>query len=85
MESAIDDSISSKGWVEWPGAGSYGKTLYFAEYANTGPGAGVSNRVKWPGFHVIGTGDAVKFTVGDFIAGTNWIPSTGVTFISGLQ
>uniref|UniRef100_A0A6M2FBK1 Pectinesterase n=1 Tax=Populus davidiana TaxID=266767 RepID=A0A6M2FBK1_9ROSI len=84
MESSIGDVISSRGWVEWPGEGSYAKSLYFAEYSNTGPGAGTSNRVKWPGFHVIGPSEAVKFTVGNFIAGNSWLPSTGVTFISGL-
>ncbi|KAF2285117.1 hypothetical protein GH714_037953 [Hevea brasiliensis] len=76
MESSIDDAISSRGWVEWPGAGSYAKTLYFAEFSNTGPGAGTSRRVNWPGFHVIGVEEAVKFTVGNFIAGTSWLPST---------
>ncbi|KAF2304227.1 hypothetical protein GH714_028682 [Hevea brasiliensis] len=85
MQSYIDDAISSRGWIEWPGAGSYGKTLYYAEYSNTGPGAGTSNRVNWPGFRVIGTQEAVEFTVGNFIAGTSWLPSTGVTFVSGLQ
>ncbi|KAF2285112.1 hypothetical protein GH714_037933 [Hevea brasiliensis] len=85
MESSIDDAISSRGWVEWPGAGSYAKTLYFAEFSNTGPGAGTSRRVNWPGFHVIGVEEAVKFTVGNFIAGTSWLPSTGVTFVSGLH
>ncbi|KAK0571795.1 hypothetical protein LWI29_021703 [Acer saccharum] len=85
MQSTIDDSVASRGWVEWPGAGSYGKTLYFAEYSNVGPGAGTSNRVNWPGFHVIGASEAVKFTVGSFISGTSWLPSTGVTFVSGLQ
>ncbi|KAJ4708722.1 Pectinesterase [Melia azedarach] len=85
MQSTIDDSISSRGWIEWPGEGSYSKTLYFAEYSNVGPGAATSGRVNWPGFHVIGADEAVKFTVGKFIAGTTWLPSTGVTFISGLQ
>ncbi|EEF46198.1 pectinesterase [Ricinus communis] len=85
MESYIDDAISWKGWIEWPGAGSYSKSLYFAEYSNTGPGAGTSKRPNWPGFHVIGAEEAVKFTVGKFISGSSWLPSTGVTFISGLQ
>ncbi|OAY54065.1 pectinesterase [Manihot esculenta] len=84
MESSIDDAIHSRGWIEWPGERSYYKTLYFAEYMNTGPGAGTSKRVNWPGFHVIGAQEAVKFTVGNFIGGTSWLPSTGVTFISGL-
>ncbi|KAK1549715.1 hypothetical protein Q3G72_006639 [Acer saccharum] len=85
MQSTIDDFVASRGWVEWPGAGSYGKTLYFAEYSNVGPGAGTSKRVNWPGFHVIDASEAVKFTVGSFISGTSWLPSTGVTFVSGLQ
>lgn len=85
MQSTIDDLVASKGWVEWPGAASYGKTLYFAEYSNVGPGAGTSGRVGWPGFHVIDADEAVKFTVGTFISGTSWLPSTGVTFVSGLR
>ncbi|KAL0410364.1 UNVERIFIED_CONTAM: putative pectinesterase/pectinesterase inhibitor 54 [Sesamum latifolium] len=86
MQSNIDGAISSRGWVEWPGAaGSTYKTLYFAEYANMGPGSGTSGRVKWPGFQVIGTPEASKFTVANFISGNSWLPSTGVTFVSGLQ
>ncbi|KAF5743132.1 pectinesterase [Tripterygium wilfordii] len=81
MQSNIDDSIDSRGWVEWPGSGSgILKTLYFAEYANTGPGGGTSGRVNWPGHHFLGPPDAAKFTVRNFIAGHLWIPSTGVTF-----
>ncbi|XWS70138.1 hypothetical protein CRYUN_Cryun03dG0023500 [Craigia yunnanensis] len=85
MESTIDDAIASRGWIEWPGAGGYSKSLYFAEYANAGPGAGTSGRVTWPGFHVIGRDEATKFTVDKFIAGSLWLPSTGVTFDAGLQ
>ncbi|KAL5850740.1 hypothetical protein ACOSQ4_008753 [Xanthoceras sorbifolium] len=85
MQSTIDDFVASRGWIEWPGAASYGKTLYFAEYSNVGPGAGTSGRVTWPGFHVINAGEAVKFTVAGFISGTSWLPSTGVTFIAGLH
>ncbi|XP_051131115.1 pectinesterase-like [Andrographis paniculata] len=86
MQSNIDGAISSRGWVEWPGAGgSTYKTLYFAEYQNMGAGAGTSGRVKWPGFHVIATPEASKFTVANFIGGTSWLPSTGVTFVAGLQ
>ncbi|PKI61235.1 hypothetical protein CRG98_018383 [Punica granatum] len=86
MQSTIDASVEPRGWIEWPGYGSSVlRTLYFAEYANEGPGAGTAGRVKWGGFHVIGAEEAVKFTVGSFIAGTSWLPSTGVTFISGLH
>ncbi|KAJ9687825.1 hypothetical protein PVL29_013862 [Vitis rotundifolia] len=86
MESSIDDAIDGKGWIQWPGYGnSVLKSLYFAEYSNIGGGAATSGRVQWPGFHLIGTEEATKFTVANFIAGTSWLPSTGVTFTSGLQ
>lgn len=85
MQSNIDGAIAPRGWVEWPGYGSSVlKSLYFAEYANVGPGAGTSQRVKWPGFHVIGVEDAEKFTVANFIAGNSWLSSTKVAFDSGL-
>ncbi|KAL2533320.1 putative pectinesterase/pectinesterase inhibitor 54 [Abeliophyllum distichum] len=86
MESIIDDAIALQGWIERPGVSvSTYTTLYFAEYANTGPGAETSKRVKWSGFHVIEETEANKFTVANFIGGTSWLPFTGVTFISGLH
>ncbi|XP_042055726.1 pectinesterase-like [Salvia splendens] len=85
MQSNIDRAIASRGWVEWPGAGggTY-KSLYFAEYANMGGGAATSGRVGWAGFKVMGAAEAGKFTVANFIGGNSWLPSTGVTFVSGL-
>ncbi|KAK9989805.1 hypothetical protein SO802_030044 [Lithocarpus litseifolius] len=86
MESTLDDAIAPRGWTEWPGAESSTlKNLYFAEYSNVGPGAGLSKRVQWSGYHVIGADKAVKFTVSKFIAGTSWLPFTGIPFISGLD
>ncbi|KAH6779194.1 Plant invertase/pectin methylesterase inhibitor superfamily [Perilla frutescens var. hirtella] len=83
MQSNIDGAISSQGWVAWPGTGGF-DSLYFAEYANMGGGAGTSGRVKWPGFKVLGTPEASKFTVANLIGGNSWLPSTGVAFVSGL-
>ncbi|XP_043721359.1 pectinesterase 3 isoform X2 [Telopea speciosissima] len=83
MQSSIDGAIAATGWVEWSGGFAL-KTLYFAEYQNMGPGAGTSQRVRWPGFHLISTADALHFTVANFIGGTSWLPPTGVTFVSGL-
>ncbi|KAK1314937.1 Pectinesterase 2 [Acorus calamus] len=83
MQSSMDDSIWRKGWDEWSGGFAL-KTLYFAEYANVGPGAGTAGRVGWAGYHVIGAGDAEAFTVGKFISGGSWLPSTGVDFDAGL-
>ncbi|KAM7513489.1 hypothetical protein LguiA_003072 [Lonicera macranthoides] len=85
MQSMIDGAITPRGWIEWDGAKSNSlRTVYFAEYMNVGPGAGTSRRVQWPGFHVIGKEEAVKFTVGNFLGGASWLPSTGVIFDTGL-
>lgn len=85
MQSTLDDLIDPTGWLEWDG--NFGlQTLYYGEYMNTGPGAGTSKRVTWPGFHVITSAtEAAKFTVGQLISGNSWIPATGVAFTSGLN
>ncbi|KAG4911281.1 hypothetical protein JHK87_057397 [Glycine soja] len=60
-------------------------TLYYAEFANWGPGSNTSNRVTWEGYHLIDEKDADDFTVHKFIQGDKWLPQTGVPFKAGLQ
>ncbi|CAI0397249.1 unnamed protein product [Linum tenue] len=84
MQSQLGGHINPAGWSAWSGGFAL-KTLYYAEYLNSGPGAGTSGRVGWPGYHsALAPTDAGKFTVGQFIAGNSWLPSTGVSFDSGL-
>ncbi|XP_074272906.1 putative pectinesterase/pectinesterase inhibitor 17 [Silene latifolia] len=83
MKTYLDSIINPKGWYPWSGNFAL-STLYYAEFANTGPGSSTGSRVNWPGYHVIGASDAGRFTVGSFIAGGSWIPNTGVPFTSGL-
>nr|QIR83163.1 pectin methylesterase 5 [Cunninghamia lanceolata] len=84
MQSSLDGNIDPAGWSEWSGSFAL-KTLYFAEYMNSGAGAGTAKRVQWPGYHIISTeAEASKFTVAEFISGNVWLPSTGVAFQSGL-
>ncbi|XP_077236498.1 putative pectinesterase/pectinesterase inhibitor 35 [Tasmannia lanceolata] len=84
MQSLLDDSIHPSGWSEWSSSSGL-KTLYYGEYMNSGPGAGTSSRVNWPGYHAaLSTEEASKFTVAQFIYGNLWLPSTGVAFDSGL-
>ena len=40
-----------KGWLEWHGV--LENVLYYAEYNNSGGGANTSQRVNWPGYHVL--------------------------------
>lgn len=85
MQSYISTVLSPEGWLPWDGT-SYLDTLYFAEYNNYGPGAGVAGRVKWKNYHVLNdSSKASNFTVAQFILGNQWLPSTGVPYTPGLQ
>ena len=84
MESTIGDLIKPEGWSEWMGDIGL-KTLYYAEYANTGPGAGTSKRVNWPGYRgVIGQAEATQFTAGVFIDAMTWLKATGTPNVMGF-
>ncbi|XP_047181572.1 pectinesterase-like [Vigna umbellata] len=83
MKSALDGLINPAGWSEWSGNFAL-STLYYGEHANTGAGAGTGGRVNWGGFRVLSSAEAVKFTVGEFLAGGSWIPGSGVPFDAGL-
>ncbi|XP_024032538.1 probable pectinesterase/pectinesterase inhibitor 41, partial [Morus notabilis] len=84
MQSYIDSVVDPAGWREWNGDFAL-NTSYYAEYNNTGPGSDTTNRVRWPGYHVIGnSSDVGNFTVFNFLLGDDWLPQTGVPFNSGL-
>uniref|UniRef100_J3MXQ9 Pectinesterase n=2 Tax=Oryza brachyantha TaxID=4533 RepID=J3MXQ9_ORYBR len=77
MESEIPAIIDKAGYLPWNGDFAL-KTLYYAEYGNTGPGADTAGRVAWPGYKkVISKADATKFTVENFLHAKPWIDPTG--------
>ncbi|KAF9616385.1 hypothetical protein IFM89_029639 [Coptis chinensis] len=85
LQSFIDNHVHPRGWLEWNATFAL-DTLYYGEYMNYGPGGAVGQRVAWPGYRVITLlEEADKFTVGKFIYGTSWLPSTGVAFLAGLS
>ncbi|KAH7545786.1 hypothetical protein FEM48_Zijuj01G0130700 [Ziziphus jujuba var. spinosa] len=85
MQSTIGNHIDPAGWSVWNDSPYTLKTLYYGEYANKGPGAGLSKRVKWPGYHIITSPkEAHKFTVAELIQGGSWLKDTGVAYIEGL-
>ncbi|KAJ9175205.1 hypothetical protein P3X46_013782 [Hevea brasiliensis] len=85
MESELGDLIQPQGWLPWAG-NQYLDTLYYAEYANTGPGANTANRIKWKTLHFLTSNEAQQFTVGTFLPGADqWIRSTGVPFLLGFR
>ncbi|KAJ6853415.1 putative pectinesterase [Iris pallida] len=84
MESYIDGHVDPKGWLEWDGGFAL-DTLYYGEFANVGPGAGLAGRVNWTGYNVITDPDvASRFTVAQLIQGGTWLQSTGVEYTEGL-
>ncbi|XP_058082543.1 pectinesterase-like [Magnolia sinica] len=83
MQSFMDALIDPTGWQPWDHDFAL-STLYYAEYNNTGPGSGTSNRVDWLGYHVINGSDARNFTVSNFILGDSWLTLTGVPYLGGL-
>ncbi|KAF5196791.1 Pectinesterase [Thalictrum thalictroides] len=84
MQSTISNVINPAGWFEWNGNFAL-NTLYYAEYQNTGAGAGTANRVKWRGYRVLtNAADVQPFTVGRFLQGSSWLGSTGFPFSLGL-
>ncbi|PIA52276.1 hypothetical protein AQUCO_01000268v1 [Aquilegia coerulea] len=83
MQSFMDSLIVPLGWDIWSGDFALA-TLYYAEYNNTGPGSDTTNRVTWPGYHVIDGETAANFTVSNLIAGDAWLPYTGVPYTAGL-
>ncbi|KAF6170270.1 hypothetical protein GIB67_013245 [Kingdonia uniflora] len=81
MQSYMSSVIRPEGWIEWNGSFAL-DTLYYAEYMNYGEGAGLQNRVKWPGYHVINTtAEASNFTVAPLIGGDVWLPATKIKYI----
>ncbi|CAN0877791.1 Pectinesterase 3 [Linum grandiflorum] len=85
MQSSIDGFLSPVGWLSWVSGVDPPSTIFYAEYQNTGPGAGVEGRVKWAGYRPGLTSDeAGKFTVESFLHGSTWLPATSVAFDSTL-
>uniref|UniRef100_A0A0E0JYL0 Pectinesterase n=1 Tax=Oryza punctata TaxID=4537 RepID=A0A0E0JYL0_ORYPU len=85
MMSYIAGHVPPEGWLAWNATFAL-DTLYYGEYMNYGPGAGVAGRVAWPGHRVINdSAEAERFTVARFISGASWLPATGVSFLSGLS
>ncbi|KAJ7973316.1 Pectinesterase [Quillaja saponaria] len=84
MNTYMSGLVQTRGWLEWYGNFALG-TLWYGEYRNYGPGAGLAGRVKWPGYHIIHDPSTANFfTAGRFIDGWSWLPRTGIKFTAGL-
>ncbi|KAI3833620.1 hypothetical protein MKX03_010664 [Papaver bracteatum] len=85
MKCYLGDLIRPEGWLEWNATFAL-DTLFYAEYMNYGPGAGLGKRVNWPGYQIMNdSSQAINYTVARFIDGNSWLPSTGVTYTASLD
>ncbi|XP_050240641.1 probable pectinesterase/pectinesterase inhibitor 41 isoform X2 [Quercus robur] len=84
IQSFMDSLINFEGWHTWNDTDFAINTLYYGEYDNNGPGSDTSNRVTWPGYHVMNRDEANDFNVSHFIQGDEWLPATGVPYTGGL-
>ncbi|KAI4340980.1 hypothetical protein MLD38_025763 [Melastoma candidum] len=81
MESTIGDFIRPEGYTTW----GVDDTCSYFEYANSGPGARFSGRVKWRNVRLISRNEAMRFTVGWFLQGGAWLRYTGFPYMLGLR
>ncbi|KAL8167720.1 hypothetical protein V2J09_009219 [Rumex salicifolius] len=84
LQSHIDAFINPVGWRDWNGTFAL-DTLYYGEFNNTGPGSNITNRVTWPGFHVMNATDAANFIASSFLLADDWLSSTGVPYFTGFS
>ncbi|XP_052206880.1 pectinesterase-like [Diospyros lotus] len=85
MESTLADFIQPAGWLPWSGNFAL-DTLYYAEYANRGPGSPTDKRVNWKGYRVLkDRNEAQKFTAAEFIQAKQWLPMTGANYFLGFK
>ncbi|MCL7043079.1 hypothetical protein MKW94_012456 [Papaver nudicaule] len=85
MQTEIDAVVEPVGWLPWVSNVEPPNTIFYGEYLNTGPGAGVERRVNWTGYKPTITPDeAGKFTVDSFIQGKEWLQEANIIFDSSL-
>lgn len=64
IHTELDAQIRAEGWDPWKGDAMFpdkDKTVYYAEYQNSGAGSAISGRVKWA--HQLKSAEAKKYTL----------------------
>lgn len=85
MQSTIGPFLNALGWKEWVSGVDPPTSIFYAEYQNVGLGSPTSGRVKWAGYRPTLTIDeAAKFTVGNFIQGSEWLAEANVQYQESL-
>lgn len=83
METFIDDLIQPEGFLKWDANSTSYKTCWYGEFNNTGPGADMSNRVKWNGIKNLTAQHSLDFTPLRYFKADYWIRDTRIPYNSG--
>ncbi len=75
LSTEMSEAIRPEGWNNWSDPARE-KSVRYAEYASTGPGAAPSSRVPWA--RALTAAEASEFSIGKVLAGIDgWNPLTG--------
>ncbi|PIA37930.1 hypothetical protein AQUCO_02900053v1 [Aquilegia coerulea] len=85
MQTYIEKFIDPEGWTPWNKTSTHHHTCEYKEYANHGPGADTSRRVRWSSLELVTDRKvAEKFTAVPFLQANMWLKNTGVPVTWGL-
>ena len=75
LETAMSDAVRPQGWNNWNDPARE-KTVRYAEYGSTGPGAAPASRVSWA--RALTEAEARRYTIESVLGGLDgWNPKTG--------
>ncbi|RDX68429.1 putative pectinesterase/pectinesterase inhibitor, partial [Mucuna pruriens] len=79
IENVIGDLIHPDGYIPWNPVEPNTQDCYFAEFANTGPGAAAQARAKFAK-GLISKEEATPFTAEPWLQASTWLPASGIPF-----
>ncbi len=72
LQTELPANLDPAGWDNWSNAANE-KTAFYAESGNTGPGAGIANRVSWS--HQLSPAETTLYLPSNFLRGSDgWNP-----------
>ncbi|KAH6685445.1 pectin lyase fold/virulence factor [Plectosphaerella plurivora] len=79
VDSYLDSSVKAAGWDQWTKSDPRTAEVVFGEFANDGPGSGLSSRASFATKLTAET--AAQFELANFFAATSWINMTLVSAV----
>lgn len=84
MESQIEAAIAPEGYVVSNGNKAMTKSVFFAEYKNSGGGANTDKRVDWPGVHIVENKKNVVYFTAKYFIQPDWVTKLSIEVQPGF-